>query len=334
MRAKNILVTGGLGAVGSFLVKDLRSRGHNVFVADLRHDHGLQYARCDVGEFHQVERLWIGGGWGNGYCSSVRQFDYVYHLAAEFGRWNGEDYYENLWRTNAVGTKNILRMQEREGFRAVYFSSSEVYGHFGGLMSEEVLDKVEIKQLNDYAMSKWVNEMQVLNSASQFGTESVRVRLFNTYGPGEYYSPYRSVICLFCYRLLHDIPITVYRGYKRTSTYITDMARTLANIVDNFRPGEVYNIGGNDFHSVEDVADIILARLGKEYRRQELVVYQSDEILTTREKRVDCSKACRDLQHESRVPLKEGVDHTLAWMRSVYDLESRKPLMKTVLNVS
>ncbi len=34
-------------------------------------------------------------------------FDYVFHLAAEYGRWNGEAYYENLWQTNVIGTKNL-----------------------------------------------------------------------------------------------------------------------------------------------------------------------------------------------------------------------------------
>ena len=101
MSNKSILVTGGLGAVGTYLVKELRSRGHEVFVADLRHHPDPQYARCDVGEFHQVERLWTGGGWAQGYAPKGRKFDVVYHLAAEFGRWNGEDYYENVWRTNA-----------------------------------------------------------------------------------------------------------------------------------------------------------------------------------------------------------------------------------------
>ena len=72
----------------------------------------------------------------------------------EFGRWNGEDYFENVWWTNAVGTKNILRMQERERFKAVYLSSSEVYGDYESVMSENVLGTVEIKQMNDYAMSK------------------------------------------------------------------------------------------------------------------------------------------------------------------------------------
>jgi dTDP-glucose 4,6-dehydratase len=156
-----ILVTGGLGAVGSFLVPELQRRGHEVFVVDLRHHHNApNYARCDVSEFRQVERLWTGGGWPHGYTPKARAFDLVYHLAAEFGRWNGEDYYENLWSTNAIGTKNILRMQEREGFQAVYFSSSEVYGDWQDVMAEEVMDKHEIRQLNDYAISKWVNEMQ------------------------------------------------------------------------------------------------------------------------------------------------------------------------------
>lgn len=311
-------MTGGLGAVGKYLVADLRSRGHSVFVVDMRHHHDPQYARCDVGEFHQVERLWTGGGWAQGYAPTGRRFDYVYHLAAEFGRWNGEDYYENVWRTNATGTKNILRMQEREGFRAIYFSSSEVYGDFDGLMSEDVMDTVEIKQMNDYAISKWVNEMQVRNSATQFGTESVRVRLFNTYGPGEHYSPYRSVICLFCYRLLHDIPITVYRGYKRTSTFIGDMARTLSNISDKFVPGEVYNVGGDDFHSIEEAADIVLRHLGKEAQRDKLIILKDEEMLTTREKRVDCSKARRDLNLRSTVALDEGIRLTLDWMKDVY----------------
>ena len=95
--------------------------------------------------------------------------------------------------------KNIIRLQEKFGFKLIHFSSSEVYGDYPNIMLENVMDDYEIKQLNDYAMSKWVNEMQIKNSAIQYGTESVVVRIFNTYGPGEYYSPYRSVNCRFLY---------------------------------------------------------------------------------------------------------------------------------------
>src|SRR5690348_5984554 len=70
-----IVVTGGLGAVGSFLVPELERRGHSVFVVDLRHHHNApNYARCDVSEFRQVERLWSGGGWPNGYTPAGRSF--------------------------------------------------------------------------------------------------------------------------------------------------------------------------------------------------------------------------------------------------------------------
>jgi dTDP-glucose 4,6-dehydratase len=317
---KSILVTGGTGAVGSYLARDLERRGHDVFVADLHHHHCSNYARCDVSEFHQVERLWTGGGWDGGYAPGGRRFDIVYHLAAEFGRWNGEDYYENLWRTNAIGTKNLLRMQEREGFRAVYFSSSEVYGDFDGVMAEDVMDRFEIRQMNDYALSKWVNEQQVLNSTEQFGTESVRVRLFNTYGPGEPYSPYRSVICLFAYRLLHGLRITVYRGHTRTSTYIEDCARALGSIADRFKPGEVYNIAGDDYHSIEEVAEIVVRLTGNTDRADELVRYQDSEILTTTHKKVDNSKAKRELEMDTTVGLEEGIASTIAWMREYYRL--------------
>jgi len=314
----NILVTGGLGAVGSVLVPELEKRGHNVFVIDLNtHHHAENYARVDVGEFRQLEKLWTGKGWDRGYLHSPRKFDMVFHLAAEFGRWNGEDYYETMWKTNAVGTKNLLKMQEKEGFKAVYFSTSEVYGDFRDVMVEKVMENTEVKQLNDYALSKWVNEQQVLNSASMYATESVRVRLFNSYGPGEYYSPYRSVICLFAYRALKNIPYIVYKNHSRTSIFITDVVNSLANITNNFIPGEVYNIGGTDYHDIEQISDLILNYLGKD---KSLVTFQENEILTTKDKRVDSSKAIEDLNHKVTVNLEEGIAKTIEWMKKVYNL--------------
>ncbi len=300
-----ILVTGGLGVVGCHVTRILRERRHEVWVADLPHHHDAHYVRCDVASYRQTERL-LG----------EREFDFVYHLAAEFGRWNGEDYYDTLWRSNVIGTKNILRLQEKLGFRLIFSSSSEVYGDYDGVMVETVMDEQEIRQLNDYAMTKWVNEQQIMNSAEMFGTESVRVRLFNTYGEGEYYSPYRSVNCVFTYRALHGLPYTVFLNHHRTSSYITDTAETLANIVDNFKPGEVYNIASTEYHDVKALSDLILEAA---QRDDSLVEYKESEPFTTRDKKVDVSKAERDLGHRPKVALKEGVAKTVAWMRRVYE---------------
>lgn len=299
-----ILVTGGLGTVGKPLCAELERRGHEIWISDRGHSWEPNYRRCDVGEFHQVENLFAD-----------KKPDFVYHLAAEFGRKNGEDFYETLWRSNAVGMKNVLRMQERLKFKMIFTSSSEIYGDYNGVMSEDVPDRVAIKQLNDYAMTKWVNEMQILNSASEFRTQTVRVRLFNTYGPGEYYSDYRSVICLFVYRALHNLPYTVYTKHTRTSSYIDDTVRTLANIVENFKPGEVYNIAGNELHNMKRVSDFILKYLGKDDR---LVTYKDVQEATTLEKKVDNSKAVRDLKAQSTVPLEEGIRRTIEWQKEVY----------------
>jgi dTDP-glucose 4,6-dehydratase len=314
-----ILITGGRGIVGAGLVKELRERGHHVVSCDLYHDAdeiGFSvgtdvdvplYARCNVGEFRQIERV----------IDQMGPFDYVYHCAAEFGRWNGEDFYESLWQTNAIGTKNIIRLQERRRFRLVHFSSSEVYGDWPNVMVESVMDEHEIKQLNDYAMTKWVNEMQIRNSRQQYGTESVVVRLFNTYGPGEYYSPYRSVNCRFLYCALHGLPWTVFRGHQRTSTYLADTVRTLAAIVGNFKAGETYNIGGNQLHSIEELSDVIVKITGAV---PSLVRYTESEILTTKIKKVDVSKSIHDLGHTNSYSLEEGMRLTADWMRKAYQL--------------
>jgi len=197
----------------------------------------------------------------------------------------------------------------------IFFGSAEVYGDYDGVMSEDVVDKVPIKQMNDYAISKWVNELQIMNSAAMFGTETVRVRLFNVYGPGEHYTPYRGWIPKFIYKALRDEPYTVYLGHKRTLEYVEDVCRALANIIDNFKPGEVYNLGGDQQYEVKFVSDLILKLLGKD---DSMVTYREAEPFTTRVKTPDSSKAKRDLDFKQAVPLEEGMKRTVEWFKELY----------------
>jgi dTDP-glucose 4,6-dehydratase len=302
-----VLVTGGLGFIGSNLVKELRKRGHDVWLCDLMHNEDPKSIRCDVGEFRQVERLF-----------EKQRFDYVYHAAAEYGRWNGEDYYENLWQTNATGTKNILRMQERKKFRMVFFGSAEVYGDYDGVMKEDVMDKIPIKQMNDYAIAKWANELQILNSEAMFKTETVRVRLFNVYGPGEHYTPYRGWIPKFIYSALHDESYTVYLGHKRTLEYVVDICRTLADIMQSFKPGQVYNLGGDIQYEIKMISDLILKHIGKNDSK---VTYKEAEPFTTHVKTPDSSKAKKDLGFKLTVPPEKGIPTTIEWFKKLYGVK-------------
>lgn len=301
-----ILVTGGKGTIGTSLVNELTRRGMKVWTCDIKHSHEDNYLRCDISQYRQLSEIFINNS-----------FDYVYHLAAEFGRWNGEDYYEQMWLTNAIGTKNLIKLQEKYGFNMIFTSSSEVYGDYHGIMEEDVMNIAEIKQMNDYALSKWVNELQILNSEAMYNTKTVRIRLFNVYGPGEYYSPYRSAIALFTYRVLHNMAYEVYLNHKRTSLYIDDCVNAMSDILDNFKPGEVYNLAGSELHDMKYVSDMILRTLDK---NDEMVTYKDAEPFTTHAKIPKLSKAERDLGFAPKVTLEDGIPQTVAWMKQVYNV--------------
>jgi dTDP-glucose 4,6-dehydratase len=153
-----------------------------------------------------------------------------------------------------------------------------------------------------------------------FGTEIVRVRPVGCYGPHEYYSQYRGVIPIFVYSALTGKKFTVYRGHKRIFDYVEDTCRTFANIVDNFLPGEVYNVGGREdwVISIEELADIVLEATGAS---RSLIEYKGEEGFTTRVKIVDFTKARRDLKHDPRIDIHEGIRRYVAWVRKVYNIQ-------------
>lgn len=312
MEIQRILVTGGAGFIGTNLVNDLRSRGHNVLALDLLHNEQEDYERADVKNYRQLENIF-----------EKYEFDYVYHLAAEYGRWNGEGYYENLWETNVIGTKNLIRLQEISKFRMIFFSSAEVYGDYNGIMGEDVMKNNPIKdtyQMNDYAITKWAGELMCMNSKTMYDTETVRVRPVNCYGPHEHYSPYKGFIPIFIYHALFNKPYTVYKGHKRIIDYVDDSVRTLANIVDNFIPGRVYNIGGKQEweKEIKEYSDIVLEAVGRD---DSIVTYKEEESFTTKNKTMDFSNAITDLNHNPKITPEQGIEKTVEWMKWYYRLE-------------
>jgi len=310
-----VLVTGGGGFIGTNLCNELRSRGNCVVACDLYNSDQDDYIRCDVRHYRQLEKVFHDYG----------PFEYVYHLAAEYGRWNGEAYYENLWKTNMIGTKHIVRLQEKYKFRMIFFSSAEVYGDYAGRMAEVVMEENPIRdvyQMNDYAISKWAGELICLNSAQMFGTETVRVRPVNCYGPHEEYTPYRGFIPKFIYHALHNKPYTVYKGHKRIIDYVEDTCKTFANILTNFIPGEVYNVGGKKEWEmdIKEYSDLILRYTGAD---KSLVTYMEAEPFTTKIKTMDFSKAIMDLKHNPVINPSEGIKRTIEWMKWFYRLEEK-----------
>src|SRR5882724_8057093 len=195
-----ILVTGSAGTLGTRLVTELRVRGHEVTGADLRHWPGER--RMDIRIWRQVKD-----------AIDIGCYDVCYHLAGEFGRVNGEHYHEQLWETNCIGTHNVIQACADRRVRLIFASSSEAYGDLadtGKDLNEYRLYTEVPKFNNEYSLTKWAGEQQIRIAQRNHGLNATILRFFNVYGPGEYYSDYRSVVCLFIYRAMKGLPITVY----------------------------------------------------------------------------------------------------------------------------
>lgn len=302
---KRILITGSLGTIGRPLTAELAERGHIVFGCDLRHtgqEHET-FMRADVGDYRQLDRVF-----------REYQPEVVYHLAAEFGRHNGEMNFEQVFRSNYLGTRNVLELCRRYDAKLIFASSSEIYGECEEeWLSEDLSDRIPLRQPNEYALSKWANEVQIQNFTRRHGTEAVRLRFFNVYGPGESYHPYRSVVALFCHRALNGIPWEVYEGYARTFQYVDDFIPTLAGVVEKGKAGEVYNLGGRDYRTVKEVSDLILDLTGAD---PGLVTYLPEDVHNVRSKRPDNTRAFDVLGHDPKVTIEDGIPPTLEWMET------------------
>ncbi len=296
-----IAVTGHLGTIGRPLTAALRVAGHEVIGIDLRHD--FDGVRADVADYRQLER------------AVPRDIDLMYHLAAEFGRYNGEEFYEQVHRSNITGTKNVLKLQKERGFKLVFASSSEVYGERAEPVLYEHLPLSPLLLTNDYAISKLVNEAQIQNAIKQWGSQTMTLRFFNAYGPGEFYHAYRSVVCLFTYRALKGLPYTVYDGYYRVFQYIDDLVGTLVRAATQFHPGLVANVAGVEYRSVRELHDMICERVDVDLSK---VTFLPEEKHNVVSKRPSIARARVHLDHDPRIKLQEGLTKTIDWMHEMY----------------
>lgn len=305
---ERVLITGSLGALGTVLTRELRTRGYDVWGCDLNHNHDPQYRRCDIAEYRQLARV----------MDAVKP-DLVYAFAAEFGRLNGDDFAENLWKSNTLGLHNTIELCKEHNAHLVFASSSEAYGMLADaeILEESLLDNRVPEFHNIYALSKYCGEHQVRIGIRR-GLSATILRFFNAYGHHEFYSPYRSVVCLFIYRLLHSLPITVYRNYRRTFLYVDDWANTVANLADCYKRlpnGVAINVAGEESYTVEELKDMILDQIGGS---DSVISYLGKETANVTDKHPDNTRAKLLLNHNPVVGLAEGLAKTITWQREVY----------------
>ena len=304
--ADRYLITGGTGFIGSHLVKCVLGAGGIVRVVD-NLSTGSAERLNQVGDSVQ---LVIGDLAENSVAAeAVKDIDYVLHQAAVPSVQRSVVDPVGTNRSNVTATLNLLENSRKAGVRRfVYAASSSAYG------DTEVLPKSEempANPLSPYALQKWVGERYCKLYHELYGLETVSLRYFNVFGPGQDpYSEYSAVIPTFTTKLLAREPITVYGDgeQSRDFTYIDNVieANLLALRAPN-APGEVCNIGCGQRVSLNQLIQILEELL--EVRAQ--VTYASAKPGDVRHSLADITKATRVLGYVPKIDIEEGLRRTV-----------------------
>ncbi len=260
------LVTGGAGFIGSHLAESLLSSGEDVIVLDdlstgseqnlsgiLDHP-SLQFVKGSILDVPLVDEL-------------AAQAHTVYHLAAAVGTFTILDRTLESLRTNLHGTENVVNSALRHGARVLIASTSEVYGKNTKVGLREDDDRhigSPLKNRWSYAEAKAIDETLAYLYSVEHGLQTVIVRLFNTVGPRQT-GRYGMVIPRFVRQALAGEPLTVFGTGEqvRCFCHVHDVVPALrALMADNRACGQVFNIGGSEQVSINQLARRVLAILG------------------------------------------------------------------------
>lgn len=303
----NMVVTGGAGFIGSALARALLRAGHEVTILDNlstgRKENlpgGARFLEGDVRDRASLVEALAGA-------------ETVFHQAALGSVPRSLEAPAASHESNATGTLNVLVAASAVGARrVVYASSSSCYGP-NSRDSQHESDPVN--PASPYAVSKLAGEMYCTVWASAYGLETVSLRYFNVFGPGQRAdSQYAAVFPRFISALLSNRPPEVYGDGEqaRDFTYIQDVVR--ANILaaeSTDASGRVFNIAGGSSRSVNEVLRSVSKQVGTWIPPRFLPARIGD----IRNSRADTSAARDTLQWSPLSQWDEAVAETVEWFR-------------------
>ncbi|MEM4217281.1 MAG: NAD(P)-dependent oxidoreductase [Candidatus Methanomethylicaceae archaeon] len=313
-----VLITGGLGSIGSRLASHLREKGYEVIVSDkaiLKQDY---YVRGDVTRYEELAPIFKN-----------YRIEHVFHFAGEVGRENGEQFPRRCIEINESGTINLAQLCLEYGARLYFASTSEIYGDLGDMkLTEDLADRMVLRPTNVYGWSKLHAEHYLQHFVKNYGLRAISFRFFMCYGAGEYPDPYRSAMANFIYNVLRDEPITVHRGTYRSWCYIDDIVEACRLAMEKAPDNDyqAYNIGRDDLRSMEEIAELICELAGKPTSLINLT--EPPKRLLTPVKNASFEKAYKAFGYKSKIPVEEGIRRTIEWQRQFVLKNNKANLMK------
>ena len=324
---KKILVTGGAGFIGSnFIQYILDHQKDQVLLVNLdaltyagnlenlkaaEQDARYRFVKGDVRDKELVEQLF-----------QKYDFDTVVHFAAESHVDRSITDPEVFLTTNILGTHTLLEAAKsawkcepdnkhskdyREGVRYLQVSTDEVYGALGktGMFTEAT----PLAPNSPYSASKASADMLVRAYYQTFGLPVNITRCSNNYGP--YQFP-EKLIPLMIHNARHDKPLPVYGdGMQiRDWLHVKDHCAAIAAVLEAGRPGEIYNIGGNNEKANLEIVRLILKELDKS---EELIQYVQDRPGHDRRYAIDNTKITAELGWRPAYTFEQGIHETIQW---------------------
>lgn len=330
----NILVTGGAGFIGRWVVKRLLEEGHKVLAYDnlsngsrknieeFKNDNNFRFVQGDIKDNELLE-----------YIFRENKFDIIYHLAASIIVQDSIDDPETTFYNDTVGTFNILeraRMQmfganakmqgdkwvydnaeETHPCKVVFMSTCMVYDKAG----EEGIDELHpTKPISPYGASKIAAENLVLSYYYTYKLPTVVIRPFNTYGPLQKTNGEGGVVAIFINKALTGEELSIYGSGEQTRDllYVKDCARFVIMTGFNDRVnGEIVNAGTGRDVTINELAEII-SRGRSDIKHVEHIHPQS-EIMKLK---CNYAKAKESIGWEPKYSLEEGINETEEWIKS------------------
>lgn len=308
----NILVTGGFGFIGRWVVKRLLEDDNHVWVVD-----DLSNGRvANLDEFRENPNLevTIGDIKDATLLSQLfrNRFDICIHLAASIIVQDSIDNPKKTFDNDVIGTFNVLEEAKKSNTKFVFMSTCMVYdtASTDGAISESH----PTKPASPYAGAKIAGENMALSYYYTYNLPVVVVRPFNTYGPYQKSTGEGGVVSIFVQKDLSGEVLNIYGDGTQTRDlmYAEDCAEfvVLAAYSDAAN-GEILNAGLGEDININDLANMIC----NEPQRIKHIehIHPQSEIPKLM---CDYSKAKRVLGWNPKTSLKEGIDKFRTWMIS------------------
>jgi dTDP-glucose 4,6-dehydratase len=306
---KRVLVTGGMGFIGSNFIRYMLRAHDDVQIINLDKltyagnpqnlegidDSRHRFVRGDVCDQTLVSEL-------------MSECDAVVHFAAETHVDRSIDYAGDFIQTDVFGTFILLEAARKHDVRRfVHISTDEVYGE---AMSNPSKEDDALMPKSPYAASKAGADRLAFSYYCTYGTPVVISRCANNYGPYQYPE---KLIPLFVTNAIDGLPLPIYGSGEniRDWIFVEDHCRAIdALLRAEGHEGEVFNVGANEERTVLDIASIILSTLN---RPESLIMHVDDRPGHVGRHAVDTEKIRRELDWEPTYGFREAMERTIRW---------------------